>query len=72
MIHQRVLQDKHYKLVVAPTDDPGRTLDAIAFRQVEEHGERLPEEVHLAYRLDINHYRGESNLQLIAEKILIP
>ena len=44
----------------------GRLLDAIAFNtDMVEH--ELPERLRLAYRLDINHFRGESRLQLRVE-----
>lgn len=66
---QRLVGGKHLKLVLAL---PGSSLaiDAIAFNV--DTG-RWPDEttrrVHLAYRLDINRFRGRTDLQLIVEHI---
>jgi single-stranded-DNA-specific exonuclease len=63
---QRVVGDIHLKMVLG--DDSGDwMIDAIAFNQP-----KLPdntEQVLLAYRLDVNEYRGEKTAQLIVEKI---
>lgn len=63
---QRVVADIHLKMVLG--DDSGNwMIDAIAFNQpkLPEHSEQ----VFLAYRLDVNEYRGEKTAQLIVEKI---
>jgi single-stranded-DNA-specific exonuclease len=50
----------------------GQLIDAIAFNIDSEiwpnANARL---VHLAYKLDINHFRGKSTLQLIAQTIKV-
>ncbi len=64
-VEQRVLKEKHMKLQLRHPVN-GRLLDAIAFNtDMVEH--ELPERLRLAYRLDINHFRGESRLQLRVE-----
>jgi single-stranded-DNA-specific exonuclease len=63
---QRVGGESHLKLRLA-TLQQGSTIEAIAFNQAE-----LPpntQQVRLAYRLDINEYRGLRELQLIVETI---
>ncbi|MCG7983679.1 MAG: single-stranded-DNA-specific exonuclease RecJ [Candidatus Thiodiazotropha lotti] len=63
---QRVVAEHHLKLVLG--DDSGEWLiDAIAFNQPplsESAGQVL-----LAYRLDVNEFRGQKSAQLIVEKI---
>jgi len=64
----RVLGDKHLKLVVTPMDNPKLLLDAIWFNAdlsllpLAENAQ-----VHAAYRLDINEFRGQQSLQLMVE-----
>lgn len=45
----------------------GEPLDAIAFRFDLDQLEQLPNRLRLAYRLDLNRYRGETRLQLVVE-----
>jgi single-stranded-DNA-specific exonuclease len=70
LVHQRLVGEKHLKLVCSPMESPQRILDAIAFNV--DPG-RWPDErvemVRLAYRLDCNFYRGEERLQLMVECI---
>ncbi len=63
---QRVVGESHLKLRLA-TMKQGASIEAIAFNQTE-----LPantQQVRLAYRLDINEFRGLRELQLIVETI---
>jgi single-stranded-DNA-specific exonuclease len=67
VVSQRVVGEQHLKLRLRSRD---RTLDAIAFRHLEPGQE--PQEYDLiraAFQLDINEYRGESNLQLLIEHL---
>ncbi len=64
VLEARIVGERHLKLRVAPPD--GEPLDAIGFH----FGERLDEargRVQLAYRLDVNQYRGIRSPQLILE-----
>lgn len=64
VLEARVVGERHLKLLVAPPG--GEPLGAIGFNQ----GERLAEacgSVQLAYRLDVNEYRGVRSPQLILE-----
>lgn len=64
---QRVVGERHLKLkVVAP--GAARPLDAIAFNQ-EHPG--LRGDVRLAYRLDVNEFRGIESAQLVVEQITV-
>lgn len=67
IVSQRLLGEKHLKLLVSP--DKGRTLiDAIAFNvDTRIWPDAAHQQVHLAYRLDINEYRGQQSVQLMVE-----
>ena len=64
---QRVVGDRHLKLKVL-AQGAARPLDAIAFNQ-EHPG--LRGDVRLAYRLDVNEFRGIESAQLIVEQITV-
>jgi single-stranded-DNA-specific exonuclease len=68
IVQQRLLGDKHLKLVVAHPSAPTQVLDAIAFNV---DNRRWPDpnvtKVRLAYRLDINEWRGQQSVQLLVE-----
>ena len=67
---QRLLGGKHLKLVVSPVAAPQLELDAIAFNV---DAARWPDpglaRARLAYRLDVNEYRGKRNVQLLVEEL---
>lgn len=60
VLSQRVLKDLHLKLSL---EVDGREIQAIWFR----HKRELPPTVRLAYKLDINDFRGRQSVQLIIE-----
>ena len=65
VLEQRTVGEKHLKLRVRPAAG-GAALDAIAFNQA---GPAYRGVVQLAYRLDVNEYRGVESAQLIVEQI---
>ena len=65
VVEQRTVGEKHLKMKVQPLGS-SLVLDAIAFNQAGP-GWRGP--VELAYRLDVNEYRGASTAQLVVEQI---
>lgn len=70
VVSSRLLQGKYFKLVVTPLAKPEQFLDAIAFRCDPE---KLPQQgqiIHIAYKLDVNHYQGRDSLQLMIEQVL--
>ena len=71
VIQQRRVGDNHLKLMLSPLQAPQQTIDAIAFNIDEEHWP-APDMSHIeiAYRLDINEFRGNQSLQLMVEHIL--
>ena len=66
IISQRVVGEKHLKLVLEPGDG-GNLVDAIAFNQAERQPADGEDLIHVAYRLDVNEFRGNRNLQLMIE-----
>ncbi len=66
VIGQRVVGDKHLKMTLRPLTG-GAPVDAIAFNQARGDGD--PARVRIAYRLDVNEWRGARKLQLMVEYI---
>lgn len=60
---QRLLKDKHLKLRL---ERDGVVVDAIWFN----HNQLLGDEAEITYRLDVNHWNGRVNAQLIIEHAL--
>ncbi len=65
VLEQRTVGEKHLKLRLRPASG-GKPVDAIAFNQA---GPAYRGVVQLAYRLDVNEYRGVESAQLIVEQI---
>ena len=65
LLEQRTVGDNHLKMRLRPTDGGG-PIDAIAFNQA---GPAYRGIVQLAYRLDVNEWRGVESPQLIVEQI---
>ena len=66
IVAQRVVGENHLKMQVRPTGG-GPEIDAIAFGQA---GPAYRGAVQLAYRLDVNEFRGFESPQLIVEQIV--
>jgi single-stranded-DNA-specific exonuclease len=62
-----VLKQRHLKFQLALSN--GRRCEAIAFNQDEATLEKYFEEIEIAYRLMLNHFRGQTRLQLLIEHI---
>jgi single-stranded-DNA-specific exonuclease len=65
VLEQRTVGEHHLKLRVRPVDG-GATMDAIAFNQA---GPVYRGIVQMAYKLDVNEFRGIENPQLVVEQI---
>ncbi len=65
VVEQRVVGEKHLKLRVRPAGG-GNIVDAIAFNQA---GPAYRGTVQLAFRLDVNEYRGIESPQLVVEQV---
>lgn len=73
ILHQKLLAQKHLKLMVEPLFKGHPTnilLDAIAFNvDLRRWPDASAKTVRLAYRLDINEFRGNQTLQLMVEHL---
>ena len=65
VVETRVVGERHLKLRVRPAD-ADVTVDAIAFNQADAPCRGI---VQLAYRLDVNEWRGVERPQLVVEQI---
>jgi single-stranded-DNA-specific exonuclease len=69
IVQQRVVGEKHLKLVLK-TECGGQTLDGIAFNVDREVWPNPTVRwVELAYKLDVNEYRGQESVQLMVAHI---
>ncbi len=71
LLNQRRVGEKHLKMVLSPADAPQAALDAIAFFvDAEDWPPETATRIQLAYRLDVNEFRGRISMQLMVEHIL--
>ncbi len=68
---QRIVGEKHLKMTLCPAAG-SRSVDAIAFNvDPRSWPNEAVREVDIAYRLDVNEFRGRRNVQLIVEQISV-
>ena len=71
LVRQKRLGENHLKMVLSPIQDEEREVDAIAFNVSEEDWPKEgAAEIEIAYRLEVNEFRGNETLQLKIEKVL--
>ena len=71
LVQQRRLGDKHLKLVLSPAISPQRIIDAIVFNVDSDSWPPADAKaIEIAYRMEINEFRGNRTLQLMIEKIV--
>ncbi len=69
LVNQRLVGQKHLKLVVMPIGSD-IAIDAIAFNvDLDQWPNEATRTVQLAYRLDVNEFRGNRSLQLMVENL---
>ncbi len=67
LVQQRIVGEKHLKIVV---QKQGQLFDGIAFNvDIKAWPNAKENKVHLAYRLDVNEFRGKRTVQLMVESI---
>lgn len=70
VVSQRIVGEKHLKLTVRQ-GDTGTLLDAIAFNvDLDTWPDESIRRAEMAYRLDVNEFRGRQSVQLMVEQIL--
>ena len=69
IVHQRLVGEKHLKLVLSPAGS-AQLIDAIAFNiDLDRWPDETVQDVRLAYRLDVNEFRGRKSVQLMVDYI---
>ncbi|WP_057832389.1 single-stranded-DNA-specific exonuclease RecJ [Colwellia sp. TT2012] len=73
IVQQRIVGEKHLKIVVQKDTVQGKQVfDGIAFNvDVKAWPNAQAKQVHLAYRLDVNEFRGKRTVQLMIEDIRV-
>ena len=71
LVQQRIVGEKHLKIVVEKDSAQGKQVfDGIAFNiDVKAWPNAQAKQVHLAYRLDVNEFRGKRTVQLMIADI---
>ena len=70
IVSQRLVGEKHLKLVLSPPGSAG-VLDAIAFNvDLDIWPDQAIEQIDIAYRLDVNEFRGQRTVQLVVEHLV--
>lgn len=70
VVKRRVVGERHLKMLLKLPGHPG-LLDAIAFNTPSDDVPQL-RHVHVAYKLDVNDYRGQRSAQLLVEHVQAP
>ncbi|OAD19656.1 ssDNA exonuclease RecJ [Candidatus Thiomargarita nelsonii] len=70
LVARRVLKNKHLKMQVRPLDG-GPQLEVIAFNTVDTSWPPNVSRLKMAYKLDVNVFRGLTNLQLMANSVAV-
>jgi single-stranded-DNA-specific exonuclease len=68
ILNWRIVGEKHLKLDLVK-QDTGVCYSAIAFNKTDNDLPEGDNSIHIVYRLDVNEYRGNRNLQLIVQHI---
>jgi len=66
VVSQRIVGQRHLKMVLEPQGGSS-SIDAIAFNAVDDISPAVNDRLRLAYRLDVNEFRNQRNLQLMVE-----
>ncbi|EDP46792.1 single-stranded-DNA-specific exonuclease RecJ [Rickettsiella grylli] len=71
VLTQRLVGDKHLKMVLTTQKGNNKPIEAIAFNVNPHWPNHRAEYITACYRLDINYYQGRKTLQLIIENLKI-
>lgn len=70
IVQQRIVGEKHLKLLLALDESKQQLIDAIAFNvDTEQWPNPAAEKVQLVYKLDINLWQGRESVQLMVDSI---
>lgn len=68
IVQRRIVGERHLKLVLRHPEDQ-RLIDAIAFNCIDDDWPESVQFAEIAYRLNVNEFRGQYSAQLIVEHI---
>ncbi len=68
VLEKRMLKQRHLKMLLKPLDGDMQ-IDAIAFNTQDGDWPTPVKQVHIAYRLDVNLFRGFKSLQLMVQHV---
>ena len=72
LVQQRIVGEKHLKLLLAVDEQKQQLIDAIAFNVDTDIWPNINvDRIQLVYKLDINVWQGRESVQLMVEDILI-
>ncbi len=71
VISRRIVGEKHLKLQLRPAEG-GEVMEAIAFFADLQGPAMSEDRLHVAYKLDVNEWRGVRSLQLVVESMQLP
>jgi single-stranded-DNA-specific exonuclease len=72
IVSQRIVGEKHLKLVVSSDANAVHTVDAIVFNvDVEQWPNNAVSKIRLAYQLSVNIFRGQESVQLMVKHIAV-
>ena len=70
LLQQRIVGEKHLKMVLAVAADNRQVVDAIAFNvDIKCWPDAQVENVRVVYKLDVNEFRGRQSVQLLVDYI---
>lgn len=70
LVQQRIVGEKHLKIVVAVDDEGKQIIDGIAFNvDTELWPNNEVDKVRLVYKLDVNEFRGRQSVQMMVDYI---
>lgn len=68
LVQQRLVGEKHLKMVLSCEENGQVIFDAIAFNvDLEQWPDNKTNQIRCAYKIDVNEFRGRQNLQLIVD-----
>lgn len=71
LLQQKLVGEKHLKMVLAPVEQPQRVLDAIAFNvDTACWPDSACSRVRIVYKLQVNEFRGQRSAQLMVDYLI--
>lgn len=68
LVQQRIVGEKHLKMVLSTGDNSQQPIDAIAFNiDDKQWPDTSVEKVRVVYKLDVNEFRGQQSVQLLVD-----